>query len=313
MEKIGFISSPIFLEHDPGEFHPEHPDRLRAIESKLKKTGLWDQLTHYPPRFATKESLCLVHDKNLVEFNLAQSGKENFRIDGDTVLSEQSIIAATQAAGAGINAVDLIFKEKQLSKIFAAVRPPGHHAEKDRSMGFCIFNNIAIAAAYAIEKEFIKKVLIVDWDVHHGNGTQNIFYERDDVYYFSIHQSPLFPGTGSATETGSGKGKGFTLNVPLNGGQGDKIYMEVLSESLSKIEQTFSPDLILISAGFDAHISDPIGGMNVTDKGFAEMTETIVQFADKHCQGKVISMLEGGYDLEGLAGSLNEHLTILKT
>lgn len=311
MENIGFISGPVFLGHNPGKFHPEAPERLQAIDSQLKKTGVWDQLTHFPPLSASKELLCLAHDKDLVEFNLKQSGKENFEIDGDTILSPQSIGVALEAAGAGILAVDLIFKQKQHSRIFAAVRPPGHHAEKKRSMGFCIFNNIAIGAAYAIEKKYIKKVLIIDWDVHHGNGTQDIFYERDDVFYFSIHQSPLFPGTGSAGERGSGAGSGCTLNVPLNAGQGDKIYNDALSKSLSQIEKTFSPDLVLISAGFDAHVSDPIGGMNVTDKGFADMTGEVVKFANKHCQGKIISMLEGGYNLTGLAESVDKHLVIL--
>ena len=311
MENTGFISAPVFLEHNPGEYHPERPQRLQAIESELKKTGVWDQITHYPPLPASKVFLCLVHDKGLVEFNLAQSGKERFAIDGDTILSSQSINVALEAAGAGILAVELIFRQKHHSRIFAAVRPPGHHAGNRRSMGFCIFNNIAIAAAYAIEKKYIKKALIVDWDIHHGNGTQDIFYERKDVFYFSMHQSPLFPGTGSESETGQGAGKGFTLNVPLSAGQNDRQYMEVLNESLLKIEKTFSPDLVLISAGFDAHESDPIGGMNITGKGFAEMTGEVVRFAKKHCDGRIISMLEGGYDLRGLAESVNGHLTIM--
>jgi acetoin utilization deacetylase AcuC-like enzyme len=311
MEQIGFISGQVFLEHKPGEFHPERPERLQAIESHLKTTGLWNQLKHYPPISSTKEFVSLAHTKSLVEYNLAQSGKENFVIDGDTILSSKSIDVALQAAGAGILAVDLIFKQKQHSKIFAAVRPPGHHAEKNRSMGFCVFNNIAIAAAYAIEKKYIKKALIIDWDVHHGNGTQDIFYKQNDVFYFSIHQSPLFPGTGLKDETGHGSGKGFTLNVPLSAGQGDKIYLEVLKESLFQIEQIFSPDLVLISAGFDAHVSDPIGGMNVTENGFAELTTEVVKFADKHCNGKIVSMLEGGYNLNGLAASVNSHLKIL--
>jgi len=311
MKNIGFISAPIFLEHKPGEFHPERPQRLKAIEARLKETGFWDQLTHYPPISATNSLLCLAHDKSLVEFNLAQSGKEYFAIDGDTILSEQSIGVALEAAGAGILAVDLIFNQKKHSRIFTAVRPPGHHAENNRSMGFCIFNNIAVAAAYAIEKKYISKALIVDWDVHHGNGTQDIFYDRDDVFYLSIHQSPLFPGTGFENETGRGVGDGFTLNVPLSSGQDDIKYQGILSDSLAQIEEQFSPNLVLISAGFDAHISDPIGGMNVTSEGFGEMTRLLVEFANKHCNGKIISMLEGGYDLEGLAESVNEHLIVL--
>ncbi|KAA3609986.1 MAG: histone deacetylase [Calditrichaeota bacterium] len=311
MNTIGYISDPIFLEHNPGEFHPERADRLRAIESHLKKSGIWTRLSHFSPPPATKNQLCLAHNKNLVEYNLAQNGIENFVIDGDTILSEQSISAALKAVGAGIHAVDLVFKEKSHSRIFTAVRPPGHHAEKNRSMGFCIFNNIAIAAAYAIEKKYIKSALIIDWDVHHGNGTQDIFYNRDDVFYLSLHQSPLFPGTGFSNETGADEGVGYTLNIPLDSSQDDGTYCKILSDALSKIGKVFSPDLVFISAGFDAHVSDPIGGMNVSSDGFAQMTKIITAFANDHCDGKIISMLEGGYDLNGLAESVTEHLMVL--
>ncbi len=313
MKKTGFISGPIFLEHNPGQFHPERPARLQAIESELKKSAIWKTLAHYSPVTSAKDLLLLAHSSELVGYNLKQSGINNFAIDGDTILSSESINVALEAAGSGIFAVDLIYKQNQHSKIFTAVRPPGHHAEKNRSMGFCIFNNISVAAAYAIKKNYVSKVLIIDWDVHHGNGTQDIFYDRDDVFYFSMHQSPLFPGTGFVNETGTGPGKGYTLNIPINAGKGNAEYLKILQHSLSKIEDMFVPDLVLISAGFDAHISDPIGGMNVTDNGFADMTSEVVKFANKHCAGKIISMLEGGYDLNGLAKSVAGHLIALNS
>jgi len=310
--QIAFIYSPIFLKHEPGGGHLERPERLKAIESHLKETKLWEKLQHYKPKASPKKYLLPVHHKQLVEYNTTQKGKSYFVLDsGDTVLSKHSIDAAYEAAGAGIMAVDLIFKDKKHTSAFAAVRPPGHHAEYNQSMGFCIFNSIAVAAAYAIEKQYAKKVLIIDWDVHHGNGTQNIFYSRDDVFYFSIHQSPFYPGTGAASEKGTDKGQGYTLNVPLQAGQDDDVYEAVLKESLQKIEKNFAPDLVLISAGFDAHRDDLLGQMRVSEFGFAKLTRILVDFAEKHCQGRIISMLEGGYNLSALQTSVFEHLKAL--
>ena len=311
-QPLAFIYSPSFLEHNPGGGHLERPERLKVLESHLKKTDLWDKMRHYKPSAAKNEDIILAHNKQLVEYNISQKGKSYFVLDGgDTVLSKKSINAAVEAVGAGILAVDLVFNQKKHSKAFAAVRPPGHHAEFNQSMGFCVFNNIAVAAAYAIEKKYIQKALISDWDVHHGNGSQDIFYSRDDVFYFSMHQSPFYPGTGAANEIGINAGEGYTLNKPLSAGQNDDVYLKVLSDSLQKIETIFSPDLILISAGFDAHKDDLLGQMQVSEFGFGKMTELLVKFADKHCQGKIISMLEGGYDLSGLSSSVYEHLKSL--
>ena len=238
-QPLAYIYSPLFLKHNPGGGHLERPERLKAIQSHLKKTDIWTKMQHYQPNPAKNNEVILAHNKQLVEYNVAQQGKSYFLLDGgDTVLSKHSINAALEAAGAGIMAVDLIFKQKEHTKVFAAVRPPGHHAEYSQSMGFCVFNNIAVAAAYAINKKYIEKALIIDWDVHHGNGTQDIFYNRNDVFYFSMHQSPFYPGTGAANETGANAGEGFTLNIPLHAGQNDEIYLEILKKCLKNIEKT---------------------------------------------------------------------------
>ena len=312
MDNLAYISSPVFPEHNPGLFHPERPGRLSAIENHLKQSGAWDTFDHFDAPVASHDQLCLAHQPSLVDFNLLQRGKESIMLDqGDTVLSEKSIDAAEKAAGACIKAVELILSG-QFKRAFAAVRPPGHHAEYNRSMGFCVFNNIAVAASYAVKKFALKKILIIDWDVHHGNGTQDIFYGRNDVFYLSFHQVPLFPGTGYENETGRGIGRGCTLNYPLFAGKDDLFYTDLLNKALKNIEEIFKPEIILISAGFDAHESDPIGGMKLTDNGFAKMTEIVVDFANKYCNERIISVLEGGYNLNGLAESVGAHLKVLK-
>ncbi len=311
MARLAFIFHPLFEAHNPGAGHPERPERLKAIRDYLKNKGFWERVQTFEPEPAATEVLKEIHNPTYIEFVLQKQGQEGVLLDGgDTVLSARSVEAALRAAGAGIKAVDLMRKEK-FDKIFAAVRPPGHHAETDRAMGFCVFNNVAVAARYAQMSGLAKKILIVDWDVHHGNGTQNAFYEDPDVFYFSIHQYPLFPMTGLKDETGRGAGKGFTKNVPLPYGQGDETYIQVLDQSLAEIEDIFKPELVMISAGFDAHQNDPIGGMRVTTEGFYKMTEILARFANKHCHGRVISFLEGGYNLEALSQSVYQHLVCL--
>jgi len=259
MKNLGFIYSPLFLEHNPGAYHPECSERLQSIIDKLKTENIWNSLTHYSPESAIKDDILLAHHKDLVEYNLSQYGKENFQLDPDTILSEESIPAAMTAAGAGILATKLVLNEAKHKRVFVACRPPGHHAEFNRTMGFCIFNNIAIAAAYAIKKGFVKNALIIDWDVHHGNGTQEIFYKRSDVFYLSLHQSPLYPGTGATSEKGFDVGEGFTLNCPLPAKTNDEKFINTLEQALLKVEEKFSPDILFISAGFDSHFSDQIG------------------------------------------------------
>ncbi|WP_456406225.1 histone deacetylase family protein [Caldithrix abyssi] len=311
MGRLAIIFHPLFLEHNPGIGHPERPERLKAILDYLNEKNFLNRVDQFQPSEASEEALRLIHDQSHIDFIKNQAGKEGVTLDvGDTVLSKHSVGAALRAAGAGARALELVFKEGY-DKVFAAVRPPGHHAERSRAMGFCVFNNVAIAARLAQREKFAEKILIIDWDVHHGNGTQHAFYEDPTVFYFSLHQYPLFPMTGLREETGSGPGKGFTLNVPLSYGQGDAEYVEHVERSLAAIESRFKPDLILISAGFDAHVKDPIGGMRLTTAGFYKLTEMVAQFANRYCTGRIISFLEGGYHLNALAESVHQHLVCM--
>jgi acetoin utilization deacetylase AcuC-like enzyme len=231
-------------------------------------------------------------------------------IDMDTTICRESFDVATLAAGGAITAVDTVLKEDG-GRAFALVRPPGHHATEARSMGFCLFNNAAIAARYAQAKHGVENVLIIDWDVHHGNGTQDIFWHDQSVFYFSTHQSPHYPGTGASNETGDGKGSGCTLNVPLRAHTTARDHRQVFSDALRAIESRFHPDLVIISAGFDSHRADPLGNLMLEDSDFAEMTKDVLRLAEKYSAGRVVSLLEGGYNLDVLGGSVRSHLTAL--
>lgn len=311
MGKLSYLYHPLFEEHNPGAGHPESPQRLKSIQAFLEKKGFFQNCTVHQPTRATKDLIALNHDPAYIDFILRQKGLKRQVVDGgDTVLSASSVDAALLAAGAAINAVDLIFEEGY-DKVFAAVRPPGHHALYDRAMGFCVFNNIAIAARYAIKFKNLQRILIIDWDVHHGNGTQDTFYDDPAVFYLSLHQFPFYPMSGKEDETGSGAGKGFTHNIPLSAGGDDDTYVQKLEQALLDLENSFQPQLILISAGFDAYYKDPIGGMHVTEEGFYKLTEITARFARRHCDGRIISFLEGGYHLQGLAECVYKHLMCL--
>jgi acetoin utilization deacetylase AcuC-like enzyme len=308
MGKIAYLYHPVFQKHDPGAGHPESPQRLKSIQTYLEEKDFIDRVEMISPPQASSQQIELVHAPEYVDLISQYKGVESKVIDrGDTVLNEYSVEAAFTAAGAAVKAVDLIFNEG-FDKVFAPVRPPGHHAEYSCAMGFCVFNNIAIAARYAQRQGLAKNILIIDWDLHHGNGTQNAFYNDPSVFYFSIHQYPFYPGSGKADQTGKGEGKGYTLNVPISGGHGDSDYIRILENSLIEIEKNFKADLVLISAGFDAHELDPIGGMSVTDEGFYKLTELTARFAIKHCNGRIISFLEGGYSYQGLSAGVHKHL-----
>ncbi len=308
---MAIVHDALYEAHDPGPGHPESPQRLRRIMDTLQNRGMFNRATLVRPGNVTHEQLSLIHSKNYIDFVLRHQGEEGVILDsGDTRLSVRSVDVALLAAGAAVTAVDLIFQQSY-DKVFAAVRPPGHHARPEAAMGFCVFNNIALAARYARTVYGVSKILIVDWDVHHGNGTQEIFYHSADVFYLSLHQYPLFPMTGQNHETGEGPGKGFTLNVPLPPGQTDADYALALEQALGRVETRFQPELILISAGFDAFHADSIAGMLLTEDGFYKLTELVARFAQRYAHGHIISFLEGGYHLQGLANSVNKHLQCL--
>ncbi len=306
----GFFYHPDFLKHDTGPGHPERAARLAAILDKLKKEKILEKLVQPDFEPATLETLSRVHNVDYLNFLAKTEAKDFFALDPDTTGCNQSWRAAKLAAGAVIKAVEEVHKGN-LQNAFCAVRPPGHHAERDRAMGFCFINNVAVAAAHLIETFDYERVLIVDWDVHHGNGTQNIFYSDPRVFYYSSHQYPFYPGTGAAFETGEGAGKGTTLNVSLIAGSGDGEFIAGLKEKLLPAAKYYRPEFIIISAGFDAHTGDPLAGLKVTDEGFKEVARLVKKLAEKECGGKLVSVLEGGYDLEALARSVYDHIKIL--
>jgi len=293
-----------FLEHDPGFGHPESPARLDAVLADLARAPV-DGVTIEAPRVATDAEIEAVHPGEY-RAALASLAGRRVRLDADTTTSEGSWDAARLAAGAAIEAA-LATMSGRARNAFALVRPPGHHALPDQAMGFCLLNNAAIAAE-AARRAGAERVLIVDWDVHHGNGTQDIFAARDDVLYMSVHQYPFYPGTGAAHEIGSGAGRGATVNCPLPGGQGDADYGAVFHDLFLPAARAFRPDLVIVSAGFDAHARDPLAEMRVTERGYAAMTSLLAQFADETCGGRIAMMLEGGYDLQALAASVRATL-----
>ncbi len=286
------------MEHvmDPG--HPESPERLGVIYQMLEEEEMKGRpLEKVNPRPATRQELEAVHSPAYIDLIASTAGKPHFRLDGDTSTCAKSYEAALLAAGGFLELIKVVMQGK-FNNGFALVRPPGHHAERERAMGFCLFNNIAIGARYAIQSFSLQRILIVDWDVHHGNGTQNSFYEDPRVLYFSTHRYGFFyPGTGAATEVGKGKGEGFNVNAPLSPGAGDPEYGIIFEEILKPIALEYQPQLILVSAGFDIHYNDPLGGMEVTEKGFARMTQILMEIAEATAQGKLAITLEGGYDV----------------
>ena len=298
--QTGIVFDPLFLEHDTGPYHPECKERLISIGDGLKTYRFADHLLRLKVRAASEQELHLIHPLSHIARVQKSAGKSFTQFDSDTVAGARSYEVALGAVGSILEMVDALFSD-QIQNGFAFVRPPGHHAEPERAMGFCLFSNIAIAAAYALQKFKIARVLVIDFDVHHGNGTQAAFYDRKDVLYISTHQFPLYPGTGNFSEIGSGSGKGFTLNFPLPAGTDDSTYNLIFQQIIDPVGQAYKPDLILVSAGFDAYTEDPVAGMDVSPKGFAGIVKCILNLADKVCQGKVIFALEGGYHLAGLA------------
>jgi acetoin utilization deacetylase AcuC-like enzyme len=307
MTKTALAADPACKEHQTGSHHPERPERFDAALGALD--GM--DLLPLAPRLATEEEVGLCHSLNyirLVEREVMTGFHE--LSTGDTIISARSLDAALRATGAALNAVDAVVTG-QAKNAFCIVRPPGHHATAARGMGFCLFDNIAIAARYAQRKHGLSRVLIADWDVHHGNGTQDIFYSDGTVFFFSTHQHPWYPGTGAPEETGEGVGKGTTLNSPFPAGSGRKEILGAFQEKLLPAARAFHPDLVLISAGFDSRIGDPLGNFLLTDADFTDLTKVLREIADQSAGGRLVSILEGGYSLEGLAAGVRAHVEAL--
>ncbi|MFO8010355.1 MAG: histone deacetylase [Dehalococcoidia bacterium] len=305
----GIVYDPIYLEHDTGS-HPENSNRLISAMNLLESSGLIDRLVSLPPRMATENELMAIHTQEHIVNVQACSERGGAWLDGDTFCSKASYKAALYAAGGLLRGVDAIMNV-DLNSTFGLVRPPGHHATRARAMGFCLFNNIAIAARYAQREHGIRRIMIVDFDVHHGNGTQEAFYDDPDVLYFSTHLYPFYPGTGDVDEIGISNGEGATVNVPLPGGCGDEQYRQVYQEVLAPVADRFQPEMIMVSAGYDPHWSDQLAMMQLSITGFAQIIKTIKDLADAHCEGRTLITLEGGYNLEAIAHGVRATFEVL--
>ena len=305
--KTGIVQDTRYLSHVVGFDHPESPERLVAIYEMLALPDMADKFIQIPARPATIDELAMVHRRSYIDLVADTAGKSFTSLDPDTATSAESFTAALLAAGGLLNAIDSVISGR-VDNAFALVRPPGHHAEDRGAMGFCLFNNVAIGALHAINKHHLQRVLIVDWDLHHGNGTQHSFYEDPRVLYFSTHQYPYYPGTGSLEEIGMRKGMGFNVNVPLSAGADNAQYVKIFRKILCPLSAKFKPELVLVSAGFDPYYRDPLGGMKVTPEGFAYLTRILMDIADEYCAGKLVVTLEGGYHLTGLAESIKSML-----
>jgi acetoin utilization deacetylase AcuC-like enzyme len=316
------IYDPIFMEHRTPRMHPEGLQRIEASIKTLEALG-WlerDGLVQLAPRAASVEELAAVHDRAYIQSVEAMcrvvaeeeehGGRRTRYFAPETYVSARSYEAALKAAGAPLTALDALMNG-EIANAFCLVRPPGHHALPAEAMGFCLFNNVAVAARYAIERYGFERVMIIDYDVHHGNGTQDIFYEDPRVLYFSIHQAPFYPGTGLSDERGEGAGLGTTINVPLPATSGFHVYDAIFRQVMAHAADRFDPQLLLVSAGFDAHWNDPLGEMNISTAGFAKLNEFIIELAQRLCNGRLVMVLEGGYDLDAVAGCVATCVNLL--
>ncbi len=307
---VQLIYDSIYLKHDTG-VHPENARRLESILRALDTDeSLSKRLARVTPVPAQNEDIVRCHREDLIHHIESLCERGETYVDVDTRVSPDSFQVARLAAGAAVAAVDAARSEEG-GRAFGLIRPPGHHATITTAMGFCLFNNAAIGARYAQAKYGVERVLIIDWDVHHGNGTQEIFWNDPTVFYFSTHQYPYYPGTGSAEELGAGKGEGTTLNVPLSRGTSAQDHRRAFTDALHQIERRFQPDLVIISAGFDSRRGDPLGGLMLEDSDFSEMTKEVLRIAEKHGAGRLVGLLEGGYNLDLLGGSVKSHIAAL--
>ena len=306
MLQTGIVLDTRYQDHNPGPGHPERAERIGTLLSRFASYER-DGLKRFEPRRATHEEIALVHDTSLIGQVAASAGLEAAAFDADTRVSAQSYETALLATGGLLTILDAVM-EGEVDNGFALVRPPGHHAERNRAMGFCLFNSVAVGAQYLRERFGLSRILVMDWDLHHGNGTQHSFYDDPGVLYLSTHQYPYYPGTGAAEEAGQGSGEGYTVNLPLSAGWGDAAIIPLFEEVIDPICRQFQPEFVLISAGFDAHTRDPLGGLTVTAEGFTALARILLRVARDQAQGRCAAILEGGYDLEGLETSVTHVL-----
>lgn len=308
MLKTGYVWEKIYTEHVMSSFHPESPLRLQSIKEILDNSDMKDKLVKIPARLSLKEEIAWIHDSAYIDLVEGTKGR-TVDLDPDTTACPKTWEAACMAVGGGIEAVKAVLK-KRVNNAYAFLRPPGHHAEQGNAMGFCIFNNIAVAAEYAIKKHDLKRVAIIDFDIHHGNGTEQAFYKRSDVFYISTHRWPFYPGTGAANERGEGLGKGYNLNIPMQNGDDEDFY-KVYHDTVVPEISIYKPELILVSAGYDAHNIDPLGGFNLTTDFYNWLTSELLKTANKICNGKIVFFLEGGYNTKALADCTKNALRIM--
>ena len=300
-------SSELFLEHQTGRGHPERPERLSHAVEYLEATNMLGRCEQGKWTPLDRTALAAVHTPEHVEMVQAFAEHGGGRIEADTTVSPRSYDVAASAAGAAVAATDAVVNGPD-RRALCLIRPPGHHATREKAMGFCLFNSIALAAQRAISQHKLDRILIVDWDVHHGNGTQDIFYSDPRVLFFSIHRYPFYPGTGAASETGTGRGLGFTRNEPVAFGTSREAYRGRFEKALAESAEKIRPQLVLISAGFDAHAEDPVGSLGLEIEDFARMSQSVLEVANSHCAGKIVSVLEGGYNVPILARCIETHL-----
>ncbi|MEE9219045.1 MAG: histone deacetylase [Acidobacteriota bacterium] len=308
MARTGLVRSKLYRRHFAGHGHPERPQRLEAIDRHLEESGLLARLSPIEPAPAEPRWLETLHAAAYIQHieQACRAGGQPLD-DMDTGICRESFETALLAVGGALALVDAVLTGR-VRNGFAAIRPPGHHAERTHAMGFCLFNNVGVAARYAQRRHGLERILILDWDVHHGNGTQHAFEEDASVLYCSLHQYPHYPGTGAGTERGRGAGLGFTLNLPMAAGTGDGDWLEAVDRHLIPRANEFRPELILISAGFDAHVQDPLSQTRLSASGFAALSDRVLALAERHCDGRLACLLEGGYHLQGLADSVAAHL-----
>ncbi len=299
MQSVLVTNDERFMGHLEGVPHLETPKRIKTFQEVLADPSIQGRWCESPPRMASKKELALIHTSDHIDRIAGTSGRKLTTFDIDTQATEKSYGVARLAAGGVFNLLDQIWTGPA-RRGFACVRPPGHHAEPNKAMGFCLFNNVALGARYLQKKYAVRKIMIVDIDVHHGNGTQSAFYESSEVLYISTHQFPFYPGTGNYGEVGEGKGEGFTVNVPIGKGHGDRLFSRAVHFVVSRLTEAYEPEIILVSCGFDLYMYDRFGGMFVTPDGYALMTSILIEIAEKYCQGRIAFVMEGGYSLRGI-------------